>query len=185
MTGSCTLGPRGVGCRTSTTSVSQSSKGCPPPARRSPTCSITRCALLPYSQVMGRAFGLRATVRASDHIRIRTPDPDQESCPHGARPVHLIVTMVEWTRTSRMAMKNSPSSRCRWFQGSRPPPIRSSPPAARLVIYCQTTGVSAALATHCATYCTPCRPLIRAFSGWIRTPPPTALLQHHPMRPGG
>ena len=29
--------------------------------------------------------------------------------------------------------------------------------------------------THCATYCTPCRPLIRAFSGWIRTPPPTNL----------
>ena len=25
----------------------------------------------------------------------------------------------------------------------------------RLVIYCQTTGVSAAHATHCATYCTP------------------------------
>jgi hypothetical protein len=43
----------------------------------------------------------------------------------------------------------------------------------RLVIYCQTTGASAAHATHCATYCTPCRPLIRAFSGWIRTPPPT------------
>ncbi|KAJ1472176.1 adenylate and guanylate cyclase catalytic domain-containing protein [Baffinella frigidus] len=27
--------------------------------------------------------------------------------------------------------------------------------------------------THCATYCTPCRPLIRAFSRWILTPPPT------------
>ena len=44
-------------------------------------------------------------------------------------------------------------------------------PEERLVIYCQTTGVSAAHATHCATFCTPCRPLIRAFSGWIRTPP--------------
>ena len=44
----------------------------------------------------------------------------------------------------------------------------------RLVIYCQTTGVSAAHATHCATYCTPYRPLVRAFSGWIRTPPPTS-----------
>ena len=44
-----------------------------------------------------------------------------------------------------------------------------------MVIYCQTTGASAAHATHCATYCTPCRPLIRAFSGWIRTPPPTLL----------
>jgi hypothetical protein len=44
--------------------------------------------------------------------------------------------------------------------------------AERLKIYCQITGVSAAHAMHCATYCTPCRPLIRAFSGWIRTPPP-------------
>jgi hypothetical protein len=48
----------------------------------------------------------------------------------------------------------------------------------RLIIYCQTTGVSAAHATHCATYCTPCRPLRRAFSGWIRTPPPTGCAQH-------
>ena len=55
------------------------------------------------------------------------------------------------------------------------PVLRCAPPFGeeRLVIYCQTTGVSAAHATHCATYCTPCRPLIRAFSGWIRTPPPT------------
>jgi len=45
----------------------------------------------------------------------------------------------------------------------------------RLVIYCQTSSVSAALATHCATYCTPCRPLLRAFSGWILAPPPTVL----------
>ena len=42
-----------------------------------------------------------------------------------------------------------------------------------LVIYCQRTGVRAAHAAHCATYCTLYRPLIRAFSGWIRTPPPT------------
>ena len=46
-----------------------------------------------------------------------------------------------------------------------------------MVIYCQTTGVSAAHATHCATYCTPCQPLIRAFSGWIRNPPPTPCNQ--------
>ena len=49
----------------------------------------------------------------------------------------------------------------------------------RLLIYCKTTSVSATHATHCATYCTPCRPLIRAFSGWIRTPPPTP-----PCHPG-
>ena len=52
----------------------------------------------------------------------------------------------------------------------------------RLVIYRQTTSVSAAHASHCATYCTPCRPLIRAFSGWIRTPPPTiALIRSHTL----
>ena len=34
----------------------------------------------------------------------------------------------------------------------------------RLVFYCQTTSVSAAHAAQCATYCTPCRPLIGAFS---------------------
>ena len=45
--------------------------------------------------------------------------------------------------------------------------------AERLVICCRKTSVSAAHATHCATYCTPFRPLIRAFSGWIRTPPST------------
>ena len=53
----------------------------------------------------------------------------------------------------------------------------------RLVIYCQTTGVSAAHATYGATYCTPCRPLIRAFSGWIRTPPPTSRSQGNRMSP--
>jgi hypothetical protein len=41
-----------------------------------------------------------------------------------------------------------------------------------LITYCQTSSVSAAHAPHCATYCTPCRPLIRAFSGWILTPHP-------------
>ena len=27
--------------------------------------------------------------------------------------------------------------------------------------------------THCAAYCTPCRPLLRPFSGWMLSPPPT------------
>jgi len=43
----------------------------------------------------------------------------------------------------------------------------------RLVIYCQPTSIRTAHASHRATYCTPCRPLIRAFSGWITSPPPT------------
>ena len=55
----------------------------------------------------------------------------------------------------------------------------------RLVIYCQTSSVSAAHATHCATYCTPRRPLLRSFSGWILTPPPTVYQasSHHRRNP--
>ena len=30
-----------------------------------------------------------------------------ESNSHGARPVHLIITMIKWTRTSRLSIKNS------------------------------------------------------------------------------
>jgi len=29
---------------------------------------------------------------------------------HGARPVHLIITMMKWTRTSRLSIKNSLSA---------------------------------------------------------------------------
>jgi hypothetical protein len=53
----------------------------------------------------------------------------------------------------------------------------------RLVIYCQTTSVSVAHATRCASYCTPCRPLKRAFSGWILTPPPTLFSFSCPFAP--
>jgi hypothetical protein len=55
----------------------------------------------------------------------------------------------------------------------------------RLVIYCRTTSASAAHATHCATFCTPCQPLLRAFSGWIRSPPPSPANRHwvyHPVQ---
>ena len=27
--------------------------------------------------------------------------------------------------------------------------------------------------SRCASYCAPCQPLLRVFSGWIRSPPPT------------
>jgi len=54
----------------------------------------------------------------------------------------------------------------------------------RLVCYCRTTSASTAprtsrrmcCPTHCASYCAPCQPLLRAFSGWIRSPPPTSAL---------
>ena len=38
---------------------------------------------------------------------------------HGARPVHLIITMIKWIRTSRLLIKN-PLSACA-FQWSRTP----------------------------------------------------------------
>jgi len=61
----------------------------------------------------------------------------------------------------------------------------------RLVIYCQKTSVSAAHARNCATYCTPCRPLMTAQTaerGTLQrqtvrpvTPPlPLAPLRHPP-----
>jgi len=33
---------------------------------------------------------------------------------HGARPVHLITTMIKWTGTIRLSIKNSLSNTCRY-----------------------------------------------------------------------
>ena len=51
----------------------------------------------------------------------------------------------------------------------------------RLVFYCWKNSASTAPCTsrrmccpaHCASHCAPCQPLLRAFSGWLRSPPPT------------
>jgi len=51
----------------------------------------------------------------------------------------------------------------------------------RLAFYCRTTSASTApctssrmcCPTHCDSYFAPCQPLLRAFSEWIRSPPPT------------
>ena len=53
--------------------------------------------------------------------------------------------------------------------------------AERLVFHCRTTSASTApytsrmmcCPTHCGNYCASCQPLLRAFSGWIRSLPPT------------
>ena len=37
--------------------------------------------------------------------------------------------------------------------------------------------------SHCASYCALCQPLLRAFSGWIRSPYPTHRLHPHPSPP--
>ena len=39
----------------------------------------------------------------------------------GARPVHLIITMIKWIRTSRLTIKNSLCTvQCPWFRGFTP-----------------------------------------------------------------
>ena len=38
-------------------------------------------------------------------------EPKGNSNSHGARPVHLIITMLKWIRTSRLSIKNSLASR--------------------------------------------------------------------------
>ena len=48
---------------------------------------------------------------------------------HGARPVHLIITMIKWIRTSRLSIKNSLSERarlesCFFFCARRPAACR-------------------------------------------------------------
>ena len=56
--------------------------------------------------------------------------------------------------------------------------------AERFVFNCRTTGASTApclfrrrcFPTHCAGYCAPCQPLLRAFSRWIQFPPSTPRL---------
>ena len=43
-------------------------------------------------------------------VNVRLPGKGNSNS-HGARPVHLIITMIKWIRISRLSLKNSPS-RC-------------------------------------------------------------------------
>ena len=58
-------------------------------------------------------FGERLLVKEYMVFFLRNLDarvPGKEnSSPHGARPVHLIITMIKWIRTSRLSIKNSVS----------------------------------------------------------------------------
>jgi len=44
--------------------------------------------------------------RPSRKVDTRLPGKGNSNS-HGARPVHLIITMIKWIRTSRLSMKNS------------------------------------------------------------------------------
>ena len=39
-------------------------------------------------------------------VEVRLPGKENSNS-HGARPVHLIITMIKWIRTSRLSIKNS------------------------------------------------------------------------------
>ena len=44
-------------------------------------------------------------------VDIRLPGK-RNSNAHGARPVHQIISLIEWVRTNRLSIKNSLSSTC-------------------------------------------------------------------------
>ena len=46
------------------------------------------------------------TVQGSRKVDVRLPGKGNSNS-HGARPVHLIITMIKWIRTSRLSVKNS------------------------------------------------------------------------------
>ena len=48
--------------------------------------------------------------RGTRKVDVRLPGKGNSNS-HGARPVHLIITMIQWIRTSRLSIKNSLSPR--------------------------------------------------------------------------
>ena len=52
---------------------------------------------------LSRRLGMVTWFRKVD---VRLPGKGNSNS-HGARPVHLIITMIKWTRTSRLSIKNS------------------------------------------------------------------------------
>jgi len=58
------------------------------------------------------APGLTGLYREPRKVDVRLPGKGKSNS-HGARPVHLIITMIKWVRTSRLSIKNSLSGRRR------------------------------------------------------------------------
>ena len=54
--------------------------------------------ILPRSQRLSR--------KGAGKVDVRLPGKENSNS-HGARPVHLIITMIKWIRTSRLSIKNS------------------------------------------------------------------------------
>ena len=64
--------------------------------------------------VWGLGFGGLVFTKAicARKVDVRLPG-EGNSNSHGARPIHLIITMIKWIRTSRLSIKNSLSTKAR------------------------------------------------------------------------
>ena len=62
-------------------------------------CAATRTFLACFAAILGK-------------VDVRLPGKGNSNF-HGARPVHQIITMIKWIRTSRLSIKNSLSGRWR------------------------------------------------------------------------
>ena len=78
-------------------------------------------------------------------------------------------------------------SLCRLLGGQPAKGVSFLPPLGRctLVIPMLPNSQRQCRASACATYCTPCLPLLRAVSGWILSPPLTFQSQRHGKNLGG
>jgi len=69
-------------------------------------------------RVWGDHLGLEALLERFEHWYLRLDlrkvdirlSGKGNSNSHGARPVHQIISMIKWVRTSRLSIKNSPSA---------------------------------------------------------------------------
>jgi len=76
-------------------------------------CAVVHEALNLRAVIAAECFKLNQalhlqSVPASDlrKVIVRLPEK-RKSNSHGARPVHLIITMIKWIRTSRLSINNS------------------------------------------------------------------------------
>ena len=133
-----------------------------------------------YIQGNGKDAFVDGVTAANRKVEIRLPGKGNSNF-DGARPAHQIITMIKWIRTSRLSIKKSPSYRGEAVaEGVH---CRTRLRLQRLVFHYRTTNASTAPCTsrrmcclmHCASYCALCQPLLRACSGWVRSPPPTTF----------
>jgi len=77
---------------------------------------LTTCATIPESKRANKVTRPATVVTASRNVTgptrkvdVRLPGKG-DSNSHGARPVRLIITMINWIRTSRLSIKNALSN---------------------------------------------------------------------------